>query len=198
MNTPFPVRTDGKFTVEEYFAFIASRPEEERWQLIDGVAMMMPPPTVRHQVIAANLAFELNTHFRQRQQNLRAVQETGLMVPDVASFRPEADVAVLDKSIDVDTLYADCFYLVAEILSDSNIDKDIAAKSRRYIQHPQNLYSLLIEQKQVRVEVRARAAGWEPAELKALDAVLELPEWGFRMPLAALYDGTPLGSPAQS
>jgi Uma2 family endonuclease len=192
MNTPFPVRTDGKFTVEEYLAFIESRPEDERWQLIDGVAMMMPPPTVRHQVIASNLAFELNTHFRQHQRNLRAVQEVGLMVPDVASFRPEADVAVLDRSVDVDTLYADSFYLVAEILSDSNTDKAIAAKSRRYIQHPRNLYFLLIEQKQVRAEVRARAAGWEPVVLEALDAVLELPEWSFRVTLAALYEGTPL------
>ena len=156
MNTPFRVRTDGKFTVEEYLAFIESRPEEERWQLIDGVAMMMSPPTVRHQVIAANLAFELTAHFRQHQRNLRAVQETGLMVPDVASFRPEADVAVLDKSVDVDTLYADRFYLVAEILSESNTDEDIAAKARRYMQHPQNLYFLLIAQKQVRVEVRAK------------------------------------------
>jgi Uma2 family endonuclease len=194
MNTPFPVRTDGKFTVEEYLAFIEARPEEERWQLIDGVAMMMPPPTVRHQVIAANLTFELNAHFRLHQQNLRAVQETGLMVPDVAGFRPEADVAVLDRSLDVDTLYADSFYLVAEILSESNTDKDIAAKSRRNIQHPQNLYFLLIEPKQARVEVRARATGWEPAELRGLDAVLELPEWSFRMPIAALYDGTPLGA----
>jgi Uma2 family endonuclease len=194
MNTPFPVRTDGKFTVEEYLAFIASRPEEERWQLIDGVAMMMPPPTVRHQVIAANLAFELNTHFRQHQLNLRAVQETGLMVPDVASFRPEADVAVLDRTADVDTLYADRFYLVAEILSESNTDKDIAAKARRYIQHPQNLYFLLIDQKQVRVEVHARTTSWEPVAPEALDAVLELSEWGFRMPLPALYDGTPFAT----
>jgi len=198
MNTPFPVRTDGKFTVEEYLAFIASRPEEERWQLIDGVAMMMPPPTLPHQVIAMNLAFELNAHFRQQKRNLLAAQEVGLMVPDVASFRPEADVAVLQKPVDFDVLYADRFYLVAEVLSDSNSDKDIAAKSRRYIQHRQDLYFLLIGQRQVRVEVRARAAGWEPVVLEALDAVLELPEWGFRMPLAALYDGTPLGVTEQT
>jgi hypothetical protein len=44
------------------------------------------------------------------------------------------------------------------------------------------------------VEIRARSTGWEPAELSGYDAVLELPEWGFRMPLAALYDGTPLGA----
>ena len=66
MNTPFAERQDGKFSVEEYFALIESRPEEERWQLIDGVAMMMPPPTRVHQQIASNLAFELNTHFRAR------------------------------------------------------------------------------------------------------------------------------------
>lgn len=196
MNTPFPVRTDGKFTVEEYLAFIESRPEEERWQLIDGVAMMMPPPTLPHQVIAMNLTFELNAHFRGQKRNLLAAQEVGLMVPDVANFRPEADVAVLEKPVDFDVLYADRFYLVAEILSDSNTDEDIAAKSRRYMQHPQNLYFLLIAQKQVRVEVRARSRGWEPVVLEALDAVLELSEWGFRVRLAALYDGTPLaGSP---
>jgi Uma2 family endonuclease len=197
MNTPFPVRTDGKFTVEEYLAFIESRPEEERWQLIDGVAMMMPPPTLRHQRIASNLARLLNAHLEKVRPDLYAYQEVGLMVPDVASFRPEADVAVLDSSIDVDdTPYAGRFFLVAEILSDSNTDKDIAAKSRRYLQHPLNLYFVLFEQKQVRVELRARAAGWEPAVLEGLDAVLELPEWGFRATLADLYRGTSLAPAA--
>jgi Uma2 family endonuclease len=193
MNTPFPVRADGKFTVEEYLAFIESRPEEERWQLIDGIAMMMPPPTRRHQRIASNLARLLNAHLEKVRPDLYAYQEVGLMVPNVSSFRPEADVAVLDSSGDGDdTLYTDRFYLVAEILSDGNTDKDIAAKSRRYLQHPSNLYFVLFEQKQVRVEARARAAGWEPVALQGLDAVLELPEWGFRATLADLYRGTSL------
>jgi Uma2 family endonuclease len=197
MNTPFPVRADGKFTVEEYLAFIESRPEEERWQLIDGIAMMMPPPTRRHQRIASNLARLLNAHLEKVRPDLYAYQEVGLMVPNVSSFRPEADVAVLDSSGDGDdTLYTDRFYLVAEILSDGNTDKDIAAKSRRYLQHPSNLYFVLFEQKQVRVEVRARAAGWEPVVLQGLDAVLELPEWGFRATLADLYRGTSLAPTA--
>jgi Uma2 family endonuclease len=46
VNTPFPVRKDGKFSVEEFLALAETRPQEERWQLIDGVAMMMPPPTL--------------------------------------------------------------------------------------------------------------------------------------------------------
>jgi Uma2 family endonuclease len=198
MNTPFPVRTDGKFTVEEYLAFIETRPEDERWQLIDGVAMMMPPPTLRHQRIASNLARLLNAHLENVRPNLYAYQEVGLMVPDVSSFRPEADVAVLDSSLgEDDTSYAGSFYLVAEVLSDRDTDKDIAAKSRRYIQHPQNLYFLLIEQKEIRVELRARTAEWTPVELKGPHALIELPEWGFRTALAGLYRGTALDPAAQ-
>jgi Uma2 family endonuclease len=196
MNTPFPVRTDGKFTVEEYLAFISARPEEERWQLIDGVAMMMPPPTLRHQRIASNLARLLNIQLEKTCPDLYAYQEVGLTVPGVSSFRPEADVAILDSLLpEDDTPYAGSFYLVAEILSDSNTDQDIAAKGHRYVQHPQNLYFLLIEQKEVNVGVRARATGWELVELRGHDAVLELPEWSFRVPLGALYRGTSLQAP---
>jgi Uma2 family endonuclease len=191
MNTPFPVRQDGKFTVEEYFALIESRPEDERWQLIDGVAMMMPPPTLVHQRIASNLALELNTHFRAHRPELFAFQEVGLIVPEAELFRPEADVAVLDAMADYES-YANKFYFVAEILSDSNTDKDIAVKRQRYLQHPDNLYFVLIQQKQVRLEVLARATGWQPTVLDRPEAMLALTEFGFTTEIAKLYRGTPL------
>jgi Uma2 family endonuclease len=191
MNTPFPVRKDGKFSVEEFFALMESRPEEERWQLIDGVAMMMPPPTLVHQRIASNLALELNTHFRSNKPDLFAFQEVGLIVPEAELFRPEADVAVLDAMADYES-YANKFYFVAEILSDSNTDKDIAVKRQRYLQHPDNLYFLVIEQKRVRIEVMARATGWSPTILEGLRATLDLPQLGFRGPITDLYRGTPL------
>jgi Uma2 family endonuclease len=157
--------------------------------------MMMPPPTRVHQQIASNLAFELNTHFRTRRIELSALQEVGLLVPEAELFRPEADVAVFDAMADYES-YADKFYGVAEILSDSNMDKDIAVKRQRYLQHPDNLYFLLIEQKRVRAELFARAAGWQPAILEGLDARLELPAFGFGIALGALYRGTPLAQPA--
>jgi Uma2 family endonuclease len=193
MNTPFAVRKDGKFSVEEFFALIESRPEEERWQLIDGVAMMMPPPTRVHQQIASNLAFELNTHFRAHRVELSALQEVGLIVPEAELFRPEADVAVFDAMADYES-YADKFYCVAEILSDSNTDRDIAVKRQRYLQHPDNLYFLLIEQKRVHVELLARADGWQPVLFDRLEDTIELPAFGFRVSLSGIYRGTPLAT----
>jgi Uma2 family endonuclease len=114
-----------------------------------------------------------------------------LIVPEAELFRPEADVAVLDALADYDS-YANRFYLVAEVLSDSNTDKDIAVKRQRYLQHPENLYFLLIEQKRVHVEVLARATGWQPAVLDRPDALLALPEFGFGAEIPKLYRGTPL------
>ncbi len=42
-------------SIELFRAFYSTRPDEERWQLIDGVAVMMPPPIPAHQRIASNL-----------------------------------------------------------------------------------------------------------------------------------------------
>ena len=183
--------------VEEYLAFINTRPKEERWQLIDGVAMLMPRSTLRHQFLITRLCHVLSEHFRANRLDLIALHRNDLVVPGAERFRPFADVAVLDSSVaNDDTPYVDRFYLAAEVLFDNAV-QDITAKSLHYVQHPLNLYFLLIEQKEVRVEVRVRAAGWEPTVLARLDAVLELPEWGFRMPLVGLYRGTPPAASAR-
>jgi Uma2 family endonuclease len=158
---------------------------------------MMPPPTLVHQRIASNLAFELNTHLRLHRPELHAFQEVGLIVPEAELFRPEADVAVLDAMADYES-YANKFYFVAEILSDSNTDKDIAVKRQRYLQHPDNLYFVLVEQKRVRLEVLARASGWRPIVLDRHEETLELVEFGLRVGVGTLYRGTPLAPPVQA
>lgn len=152
----------GELSVGGFSSFIESRPEEEHWQLIDGEPMCLPRPTLAHQRIASNLMFALTDHFRSCRPDLCACFGIGLTVPEAQLFRARADVAVLNAMLDATAgceSYADKFYCVAEILSDSNIDKDIAVKRQRYLQHPDNLYFLLIEQRRVHVELLARADG---------------------------------------
>lgn len=192
MNSLIQPRSSGRLSVEEFLAFIAVRPSEERWELIDGVAYMMTPPTLKHQVVAKNLAFELNLHFRDRSLAFSALQEIGLIVPEVERFRPEADVAVLDDVMDLETSYADRFYLVAEVRSDSNTDHEIELKRVRYLQHPVNLHCLVISQTEVKVEVWSRRNDWQRTELTRLDQAIEMPEWNLSIPLTALYRGTAL------
>ena len=48
-------RSPPRLSVELFRGFLEGRPDEERWELIEGVPVMMAPPTLAHQLIASNL-----------------------------------------------------------------------------------------------------------------------------------------------
>jgi Uma2 family endonuclease len=43
------------WTADQFLDFALTRPDEERWQLVDGLAIMMVPPTFTHQKIGRNV-----------------------------------------------------------------------------------------------------------------------------------------------
>ena len=175
---------------EQFLAFLEPRPHHERWELIDGEPVMMNPPKLRHQKIGGNLAWELNSHFRGSRPELCALQEIGLHIPGIRRFRPRPDVAVIDDQVDLETSWADRFLLVAEVLSDSNTPRHIERKRQHYLQHPLNLYVLIIAQREVRVEIWSRSSGWRQTILTRLDQELDLADLGLTIPLSRLYSGT--------
>src|SRR5918993_1357675 len=124
MSAVVEKRGAGTLSAEEYLTFLKTRPDEEHWQLIDGVAVMMTPPTLVHQRIAMNLAGRLNAALESHRPDLFALVELGLTIPGHATFLPEVDVAIVDALADY-TSYAGRFYLTAEILSDSNTQEYI-------------------------------------------------------------------------
>ena len=50
----------GRLTSEAFLAFLEERPDEERWELFDGVPVMMASPRLSHQRIGFNIARLLN------------------------------------------------------------------------------------------------------------------------------------------
>jgi Uma2 family endonuclease len=181
----------GRLSSDDYSTFLATRPDEERWQLLDGIAVMMTPPTLVHQRIAMNLASRLNQALEVHRPDLVALVEAGLTVPGRPDFLPSADVVVLKSPVDY-SAYAGKVYLTAEIRSRSNTREYMSLKQQRYSEHPDNLHSLIISQRQMRVELRSRTADWARAILDASEAMLELPEFGFRCQVRDIYRGTPL------
>lgn len=177
-------------TDDQFMIFQASRPEEERWQLIDGVPFMMTAARSRHQRLCLNLANLLQSGLDKTRKDLVALTERGLIVPSVQGFRPTADVAI--HKDDDGGSYHDVFYLAAEVLSDSNTFEHIETKRQRYIQHPDNLHVLVVSQFERKVEHWARSRKWKLVELTKKRDVVELPEFGCRFTLARLYRGTPL------
>jgi Uma2 family endonuclease len=195
------VKRAPQFTLEQFHAFRDERPKEEKWELIDGVPMMMPPPTLMHQRIAGNLEFLFNSVLSRVRPEWRADREIGVLLPDDEKYNPEPDVTVIDTEIGLDQVYAKRFYFVAEVLSEGNrpelragSDKPqvLAAKLSYYQLHEHCRGVLIVRQDRIEAELHVRAAPWRRTELRDPADRIVIPEIGDIGPLGALYRHTPL------
>ena len=94
LNTP-ALPLSGAMDVDEFMAFLETRPDEEHWDLIEGVAVMMAPPSYAHQRIVSTLCQHLNGAFTARRLDLFAYFDAGVRSPGVRNFQPEPDVVAL-------------------------------------------------------------------------------------------------------
>ncbi len=185
--TPF----SGSMDVDEFMAFLETRPHGEHWELIQGVAVMMAPASYAHQRIAYNLSALLNSAFVAQRIDAFAYINTGVRNPGLRNFQPLPDVVVVPGVAGYD-LYAERYQLAAEVLSPSNSRAEIDLKLSRYREAPDNLYSIVIEPREFLVEIHARRESWQPLVLKQADDLIEMPEFGLRCRVIDLYRGTPL------
>jgi Uma2 family endonuclease len=179
-------------SVASFRAWLASRPNEEHWELIEGVPMMMTPPNRRHQRIASNLETLLNTALKRHNPVLAAYHDIGVNIVSTVPYDPEPDVAVIREDENPDPRYAERFYLVAEVLSES--DKAIIESKRDiYRAHPSCTCILLIRQDRLEITVDSRTRdGWRSRLLQGADE-LDLPEFGLTCLVKDVYRDTPLG-----
>jgi Uma2 family endonuclease len=177
--------------VDEFMAFLETRPDEERWHLIEGVAVMMAPPSYAHRRIAYNMCALLNTAFQATKLDLLAYISTGVRSPGVRNFQPEPDVVVVPGVASYE-LYSERFQLVAEVFSPTNTRQEIDLKLRRYRDAPDNLYAVIIEPREFLVEIHAKGTNWQTAILTRAEDLIEMPEFGLRCRVVDLYRDTPL------
>jgi Uma2 family endonuclease len=177
--------------IKEFLAFTATRPDEERWELIEGVAVLMTPPTLAHNRIASNLHFIFGKHFRELGADLYPYGESGVRIPQFDNFLPQPDFIVAPIAAAKD-IYSDKFRLVAEVISPSNRKREIAIKLARYKEHALCDHVLIIESQRVRLELHDRAAGWQPRVFAEPQSLVTLGAFGLSFRLADLYYGTSL------
>jgi Uma2 family endonuclease len=183
----------------DFRAFQMDRPDHERWELIAGVPMMMPTPSIAHNRIASNLERQLNDALTRHDRSRLATQRMGIEIGS-GDYRPEPDVAVIDADYAVDQWLVERCYLLAEIVSRSDEVKYPETKKRWieikrdiYLVHPPCDAVLIIAQDRIEVAVDVRQHdGWRSETLVGADAVLVLPSFGLQCRLGELYDSTPL------
>ena len=98
-------RRDTRMTVAEFRLWAEPRPDEERWELIDGIALLMSPPTGRHQRIVSNLIRRLDELAERRGRN--ALPGLGVLSAAMDEVRVEAWRRTEAGSWTVQALYRD-------------------------------------------------------------------------------------------
>jgi Uma2 family endonuclease len=185
-------QTSPMLSVASFRTWLESRPDEEHWELIEGIPMMMTPPNRRHQRIASNLESLLNAALKRHNPAFVAYHDIGVNIVSTVPYDPEPDVAVIREDENPDPRYAERFYLVAEVLSES--DKAIIESKRDiYRAHPACTSILLVRQDRMEIIVDRRTGdGWRSEVLHAADQ-LKLPEFGLSCPVSDVYRDRPLG-----
>jgi len=180
-----------QMTIPEFLAFCEARPDGERWELIEGVAVLNPSPTEWHQRIAANITTALDLIKRDAGASWTALLGVGTRVPISPHSLPQPDVYV-KSSAAADTSTTDDAVIVFEVLSKSNTKADQAWRKRVYASVRNCQHYVTVSTKRQEVVRYDRATGWQGVRVDAADAHLALPAIGAEIPLRDIYRWTPI------
>jgi Uma2 family endonuclease len=181
-----------QMTIEEFLAFAAARPDEERWELIEGVAVMNPAPIEHHQMVVSNIVAHLIAHKRASGAAWFPMLGVGTRVPVSPRSLPQPDVFVKQGAA-TDSPVTDDALVLFEVLSRSNTKADQAWRRRVYASVPNCQHYVTVSLKAVEVVAFDRENGWQGRRLATLEDSLSLPALGLTIPIADIYRWTPLG-----
>ena len=183
----------GPMTLDEFYAFTEARPDEEKWELIDGEPVLNAAPSDFHQLILGNLITALTSEGRRHDARWRAIPGIGAFVSRTS--RPEPDVMILPKPPERgaaprrDT--ADALVLF-EIMSPSTAARDLKWKRIAYTSLPALMHYVVVAQDAMDVVVFAREGGFAERRYRSTDDVIAFAELGVLLPLSEIYRDTGL------
>jgi Uma2 family endonuclease len=181
----------GPMNVEEFLAFTDSRPDDEKWELIDGEPVLNATPTYLHQTIVNNIYRRLLLLTLERPRSWTVfsgfavrVSGTKLPVPDVM-VRPNEAPGTNPMSRECDDMI-----VAFEVLSQSTSTRDLRWKRAAYTGLASLTHYVVVAQDSLDVVVFARDLGFEERRLDAIDHVLNLPSLGVALALSDFYRDT--------
>ena len=182
-----------QLTIEEFLAFTDTRPEGERWELIEGVAVLNPSPVEHHQVVVLNIVHLSDGAQAAHRSELAAHAGRGHPRADLAA-QPAAARRIREGRQRPPTRpVTDDALVLFEVLSRSNTKADQAWRRKVYASVPNCRHYVTVSLKAVEVDAYDRDSGWKRRTISNLADALALPALGLSIPLADIYRWTPLG-----
>ncbi|KMO31611.1 Uma2 family endonuclease [Methylobacterium aquaticum] len=170
-------RDDPPMSLDGFLAFLGERPKGERWELDDGVPLMTPQPTRRHDWIQVTILEALRQHRRRHASPWRPPGPSQVPVPVPGAARTVApDILV-----------------VFEVLSPSDRPRRRASKLAASAAVPSIVSVVPVRQDRPSVTGHRRNPEGGLSALLCTE-VVDLPEIGVTLTLETIDDDMPLGS----
>jgi Uma2 family endonuclease len=188
-----PTIKTGPMTVEEFYALTDTRPDNEKWELIDGEPILNASPSPVHQWIVKNLLVFLANKEREPKASWAVLPGLGVRVSRIN--RPEPDALIIPRSAfssDVSQRDTSEMIVAFEILSPSTADRDLRWKKTAYTSLPSLTHYIVVAQDAVDVVVFARDTGFAERRYRSLAETIELSALGIALPLSEIYHDTGL------
>ena len=183
----------GPMTIDEFYAFTDARPDEEKWELIDGEPILNASPNPLHQLIVGNIVAVLGALERQRSLPWRVIPGIGVLASDTS--RPEPDVMVVPVELfrtnpaRRDTTDA---LVLFEVMSPSTSNYDLKWKRAVYTAMPKLAHYVVVAQDTIDVVDFARVNGFAERRLNSSESALDIPSLGVALALSDIYRDTGL------
>jgi Uma2 family endonuclease len=165
--------------MDEFLDWERSQPERYEFDGIQPVAMTggsRPHSRIGTRLLVA-LAGRVKPPCEVFGPDLKVITTGRIRYPDVS--------VVCDSPDDDSDLIKPA--LVCEVVSPSTALTDRRVKALEYAAVQSILVYLVLEQDRPEVTVRRRSAAWEAEIVTGLDATIALPEFGFSIPISAIY-----------
>jgi Uma2 family endonuclease len=188
-----PTIKTGPMTVEEFYSFTDTRPDNEKWELIDGEPILNASPSPVHQWIVKNLLIALGNRERELKGSWAVLPGLGVRVS--RTNRPEPDLLIMPRSAffpDPSQRDTGEMIVAVEILSPSTTDRDLLWKKTAYTSPPSLTHYVVVAQDAMDVVVFARDADFVERRYRSLSDTIELPALGISLPLSEIYRDTGL------
>ena len=176
-------------TFDEFVGFTASRPDEERWELVDGEPILNASPSYLHQNIVGNIIETLRNERRRQGAPWTIIPGIGIRLSDLRA--PVPDALVRPGRV-MDGHFCDDMIVAFEVLSPSTANRDLRWKRKAYAGLASVEHYVVVAQDAVEVVAFDRASGWAERRVEAMGDALDLPALGLALPLAQVYADTGL------
>jgi Uma2 family endonuclease len=183
-----PHLDSGPMRAEEFFAFTATRPDEEKWELIEGEPVLNATASRLHQTIIRNLIVLLDSLARRTSAPWEVLPGLGVRISDISVPVPD----VLIRPSTAAGIECDDMIIAFEVLSPSTANKDLRWKRKAYATLPSLMQYVVIAQDALEVVSFNRANGFAERRFETAESELDLTTIGAHVSLRDIYRGTGL------